>query len=488
MLFVSAAGCGGRAPSGGDRPIEMLVSNDAETLDPRYVGDAVGMRVTRLVHAGLVRLDPTSLRPIPYAAKGWSWTDPTTLRVELRDDVRFHGGKPLVAGDVVATLRAFADPKVASRHARVVEAIGDATTDGDRAVVIRLKRPHGTLVTDLELPILREDEAFASPRPDGDLDGLGPFSVAKRSRGEILLAPASASPLPRPAKSVVVRAVRDENARALRLHAERADVALNVLSPTLLPALERDPRLSVVSRPGANLTYMVVRADRPPLDDARLRQVISLAIDRKTIADTLLAGHATPASTLLPEGHWARPELPPLPFDPEQARKLARSFGACCGKPLSLLTSTDRLRGSIARTIAQELEAVGVEVEVTPLELGTLLARLGAGDFELATLQLPELAEPNTLRVFLHSTSIPPGGSNRGRVRDAEIDALLDEGDFESDEARRREIYARLERRVRDTLPIIPLWHEDQVAVVTSRARAFAPSAEGRWLGLAQVQ
>lgn len=460
------------------------MSNDAETLDPRHVADSVGMRVSRLVHAGLVRLDPDTLLPRPYVAAGWRWEDDRSLRVDLRPDVRFHSGRPVTSADVVATLAAFSSPEVGSRHARVVEAIAGARADGPSSVVIRLERAHATLLTDLELPILRADEAASAPHPDGDLDGLGPFSIARRERGVVTLVPAEGGALPRPAHAVVVRTVRDENARALRLHASSADVALNVLSPTLLPAMEGRAGLVVTSRPGANLTYMVARVDRPPLDDVRLRRAISLAVDRERIAKTLFASHARPADTLLPEGHWAQPKLPPHAFDPGAARDLVARVGV--GRPkLSLLTSTDRLRGAIARTIAQGLSDAGIDVEVTPLEVGTLLARLTAGDFQLATLQLPELAEPNTLRVFLHSTYVPPAGANRGRVRDAEIDRLLDEGDAETNLDLRKNIYEALEKRLRESLYLIPLWHEDQVAVVSDRARAFVPSAEGRWLSLA---
>jgi peptide/nickel transport system substrate-binding protein len=64
---------------------------------------------------------------------------------------------------------------------------------------------------------------------------------------------------------------------------------------------------------------------------------------------------------------------------------------------------------------------------------------------------------------------------------------LLDRGDAELGQDARRAIYAELEERVREELPIIPLWHEDQVAVTSERAREFVPSADGRWLGLAAL-
>jgi peptide/nickel transport system substrate-binding protein len=488
LLLVASAACHRDASTrGSDRPLELLVSSDAETLDPRYVTDAVGMRVSRLIHAGLTRLDPETLVPVPYLARSWRWASDRELEVTLRDGVHFHGGSILSSSDVVATLRAFASKEVASRHAGVVDAIESVEPAGPLLVTITLQRAHATLLTDLELPILRADQAFLPPEPAGTLDGLGPYRVEHYVQGEILLSPEGASALPRPRRAVFVRTVHDENARALRLYAGRADIVLNGLSPTLLPAVEKAEGLAIASRPGANLTYAVVHMDRPPLSDVRLRRAISMSIDRAEIARTLLGGRAEVADTVMAPGHWAYTPAPrPTVFDPEGARRALKDAGLE-GVHLTLLTSTDRLRMSIARFIAQELGEVGLQVEVTPLELGTLLARLTAGDFDVATLQLPELTEPNVLRVFMHSAFVPPAGSNRGRVRDRELDAMLDQGDRVQGEDARRAVYAEVERRIREQLFIIPLWHEDQVVVTSVRARAFVPSREGRWLSIAGV-
>jgi ABC-type transport system substrate-binding protein len=232
---------------------------------------------------------------------------------------------------------------------------------------------------------------------------------------------------------------------------------------------------------------MVLRVDRPPLDDVRVRRAISMAVDRAGIASTLLAGYAQPADTLLPPALWAyTPPAASLPFDPAAARRLLTETGSARVR-ITLLTSTDRLRGTIARYLAQELADVGIDLEVTPLELGTMLSRLSLGDFDAATLQLPEITEPNVLRVFMLGSLAPPAGANRGHIHDRAIDALLDEGDRATSEEDRKRLYAELEARNRDQLFLIPLWHEDQVAITSTRARAFSPSAEGRWLSFASL-
>ena len=476
---LAPLGCGGpKDAHGANRALEIVVSSDAETLDPRYAVDAVGLRVTRMVHAGLVRLDPKTLEPVPYLARAWQWQDEKTLVIELRPDLRFHSGAPFEARDVVETLRAFADPKVGSRHARVVDAIDKVYAEGSSLVVITLKRPHATLLTDLELPILRADQAFSPPAPNGTLDGLGPYKVAKIARGEIDLVPASGA-LDAPSHAVTVRTVHDENARALRLMSGSSDVDLNVISPTLLSSLEGREGLSVVSRPGANLTYAILRSDRPPFEDVTTRRAFSSTIDRDLVVRTFLAGHAQAASTLLPPTLWAHTDLRAIEHVPTPP--LLRAH-------VTLLTSTDRLRVVIARFVAQELNDAGWDVEVVPLELGAMIARLNAGDFDAAFLQIPELTEPNTLRVFMHSTYIPPAGANRARIASPLVDALLDAGDRTIDVDARRRIYAELERKNRDAMYLVPLWHEDQVAVRSARAKDFVPSAEGRWLSLATIR
>jgi peptide/nickel transport system substrate-binding protein len=477
-LATTLSACPHSSPKkNSERPIEIVVPNDAETLDPRFAVDIVGQRATRLIHAGLIRLDPKTLEPVPYLARAWTWTDALTLRIELKEGIRFHSGAPFDARDVVATLKAIADPRVQSRQARVVEPIADVVAEDLSTVVITLKRPHATLLTDLELPILRADQAMLPASVDGKLDGLGPYKLVNFTRGEIDLAPIEAV-FPAPKHAVTIRTVHDENARALRMLAGDADVEMNVISPTLLPSLEGNG-ITIGARPGANVTYAMFRTDRAPFDDVAMRRAFSESIDRDLITRTLLAGRAHAASTLLPPTLWAHSDFPPLANAPKPPPNRM---------PFTLLTSTDRLRISIARFIAQELGDVGWKIEVVPLELGTLIARLNAGDFDAALLNIPELNEPNTLRVFMHSAYIPPNGSNRARIRDASIDALLDAGDHTPNLQDRKKIYEAFEARNRDMLFLVPLWHEDQVVVKSERARDFEPSAEGRWLSVAALR
>jgi peptide/nickel transport system substrate-binding protein len=484
-LLHSAVGCR-RAAGPAERPLEVVVPLDVATLDPRHATRSLDVKLTRLVHAGLFGLNPETLRPEPLLAESFRFEGERRLVVELKRGVRFHGGTPFGADDVCATIAAVADPALGSPHRPIVGAIGSCRAPQSGTVVIELAEPRATLLSDLELPILRADQARSAPEPDGGLDGLGPYRIASVNRGEIVLLPQGGGALPAPRHAVTVRTVRDENARALRLLAGESDIAPNAISPALLPALAGRGRAWINARPGANVTYLLFQNDRAPFNRVEVRRAIAHAIDRDELVRTLLAGRAQVARWLMPPGHWSSPAtLPGYNHLPQAARPVLARLG-----PITLLTGTDRLRVTLARAIAQMLGDCGLEVRVIALDFGVLLHRLDAGDFDLAMLQMPELTEPNVLNWFFNVRGIPGEGGegrNRARYRSAEASALLDRASEVSEPKLRTELYAHVAEVMLRDLPVVPLWHEDQIAVVSSRARAFQLSAEGRWLGLASI-
>lgn len=467
--------------------VEISVGTNPATLDPRFATRGLDIRLTRLLHAGLMELDPNTLEPIPALATSVVRRDEFGLDVTLDPTAKFHSGKSLEPSDVCATLRAIRDPALESPHRSIVEAFSECVPKGPHALHLTLSGPRASFLSDLEIPILRADEAYSAPRRDGTLDGLGPFRIESNTKGAIRFAP-TANGVRKPARfPIVVRTVHDENARAMRLLAGRTELAPNAFSPSLLRGFaHRTPGVVVTSRPGANITYLLIRCDRPPFDRPEIRRALSQAIDRQAIVTHLLAGKARAAKWLIPDGHWAAPEgLPNLDFDASAARRELAQL-----RPVTLLTSTDRTRVLVARAVAQMLTDSGLATQVIPLELGMLLSRLDAGQFALAILQIPELTEPNILSWFFHPRAIGESqklGKNRGHYQSEMAGELLDKASATFDQAERRRLYVELAKVMLTDMPVVPLWHEDQVVVARGRGRSFVPSAEGRWSSLAEL-
>jgi peptide/nickel transport system substrate-binding protein len=124
----------------------------------------------------------------------------------------------------------------------------------------------------------------------------------------------------------------------------------------------------------------------------------------------------------------------------------------------------NRLQSTV---IQQDLQQVGIALDVRTYEFATLYADVVSGNFQLFTLQWTggALADPDILRRVFHSSQAPPVGFNRGHYSNPEVDALLDEAGAAQDEAQRLELYAKVQRIVARDLPYISLWHKRNVAV-----------------------
>jgi peptide/nickel transport system substrate-binding protein len=272
------------------------------------------------------------------------------------------------------------------------------------------------------------------------------------------------------------------------------DLALNSIPPLLQP-LFQPPAQSIHTSAGVSTTYIGLNLEHPLLADRRVREALALAIDRASLIRYKLAGRAQLASSWIPIGHWAyAPDTPAHPYDPERARALLDQAGrpaSASGKRFSLTvrTGSDRSAVSTARALAAMWSQIGVEVEVRPSETATLLADLARGRFEAAFMQVPEVFEPHVLSWFFASDHIPePGvreGGNRWRMRDAELDALLEQGRTVPERAQRAPIYRAAQLLLARELPVIPLWHEDVVAVTSPRLRDYRAPRDARFGSLA---
>jgi peptide/nickel transport system substrate-binding protein len=186
--------------------------------------------------------------------------------------------------------------------------------------------------------------------------------------------------------------------------------------------------------------------------------------------------------------------VPHNDYDPKRARILLREAGLVArgeqpSLRLTLRCGSDRFRQSIARAIAAMLADIGVEVELRPSEMATLIADLNRGRFELTMLEVPEVVEPHVLSWFFGSDHVPDGGregSNRWRLRSAALDRALERGRASVDRGARIAAYGEAQHILSEQLPIIPLWHEDVVVVHGRKLRSFRVSRLGRFDTLAR--
>ena len=490
VVMAGVAGCEARQRRTPDDTLVMLFDAVINELDPRFETGNNDQKISRLIAPGLTTVARPSLEPAPALAESLEQRDELTWDVTLRPGLRFSDGSPVTSDDVVYTYTSVLDPALGSIYrSNFTERFAGVEALDERRVRFRLVKPLATFLSDLDFGIVS-----ASAR-DGErgrfagnaVVGAGPFRVVSFATERIVLErnPYYHGPAPRVAR-VEIRTVRDASARALMLVGGSADLAQNALRLDLVDAVAGRSRIHVASGPSAILSYMMMHNEDPVLRDVRVRQAIAHAIDRERIIAGKLGGRAVAATGLLAPAHWAyEPDVTRYDYEPARARALLDQAGypdpdGPGGAPrlrLTYKTSADQFRLALARIIAAQLGEVGIEVDVRSFEFGTVFADIKRGNYQLASMQTTAITEPDFYYAYFHSVRIPgvdnPHDNNRWRFRDPRIDELTAAGRSTADRARRLAIYSEVQQILARELPVIPLWHEDNVAVMNTGVQGY---------------
>jgi peptide/nickel transport system substrate-binding protein len=397
------------------RPPDVVVyasGTDLESGNPLVTIHPLSRQIQRFaLFVTLARYD-SALAPVPYAAREWAWSsDHKTLTFHLVRDLRWHDGPLTTAHDAAFTIDAARDPATGYWRAADLASIDTvlAIDDATLGVHFRTAQPTFPLVF-CELPILPSHLLATVPRADMrrapfDLDpvGNGPFRFTERRPGERWVFrrndefPADLGGPPR-MRGLVVSVVDEPTTKFAGLASGDLDVA--GISPSMAPLASRDPSLRVIDYPVLFTTGLVFNVHKPPFDDARVRQAISLSIDRDRIVRAALAGFARPAAgPVLPES--------PLAVDAAPVRDIARAdslFDAAGwprgegrrrmrgGRPFALdLLTVGSGDNALEQLVQADLADRGVHVNIRQVELGTFLtsARARSKTFDVLVAGIP---------------------------------------------------------------------------------------------------
>lgn len=515
----------------GQRGGRLVTALRAEprTFNPLVASDAPSKDVIWRTAGDLLHINRETQQTEPGLASGWRVSaDGRRYTLELRQGVRFSDGHPFDADDVVFSFAAYLDERVNSPQR-------DLLIVGGKPVVVRKLGSH-TVAVELSAPYAAAERLFDGlamlPRHrlqaaldagtigtlwgvgalPADVVGLGPFRLKEYRPGERVVVErnpfywktdAKGAALPY-LDEIVWLAIASDDAQVIRFEAGELDV-LTRIAPAHVAALgARARRGGVTLRDlGASLEYnffffnLAGGSGRNPIFlDARFRQAVSAAIDRPAIARLVYGGRATPLWGHVTPGNklWqARIAAPARSV--ERARQLLRDAGCSWGAdgglrdsrgaPVVVTVLTPAGNGPLTETatlIQADLKAVGVHVQIAPLEFRALVDRvLQSRDYEAALMRLGAGdVDPNgEMNVW------PSGGPthvwNPGRDTpatpwEAEIDRLMAAQLATLDAGKRKALYDRVQAIVADQLPIVPLVSPNVVVAAKSSLGNFRPA------------
>jgi peptide/nickel transport system substrate-binding protein len=466
----------------------MLIESSPTNLDPRVGIDAYSERIDDLIFDDLLTRDE-HLNVQPGLARSWETPDPLTYVFHLQTGVRFHDGRPLTSRDVKWTFDSLLQGKIRSTKAAAYRLVDHIETPDDGTVVFHLREPFATLLWNLSdgaigiVPYGSGAEMSQHPM------GSGPFRFVSAQQDKEIVITRNDDYWGTKARLQSARfaVVPDATTRALELRKGSADVAINALSPDTVLTLENNSSLQILRAPGTILNYLAFNTRDPILKDARVRQALAYAIDRKTILHYLWRGFAEPAYSILPPQSWAyNADVPHYNFDPEHARQLLETAGypVVNGARFHLVmkTSTEETPRLIAAVLQQQLRAVGIVLDIHTYEFATFLSDVTHGAFQMYSLRwIGGNEDPDIFEYVFHSSKFAPNGGNRGFYSNPRIDALIDQARKEPDQNTRKQLYAEIQVVLANELPALNLWYLDNVVVSSKRVRGITLNPSGNY-------
>ena len=509
------AGCGPapeQEPAARDAkaPVVFRRANGPEpdTLDPQRAEDESSREIIRDLYEGLVGETPEG-ELVPGAAASWE-VSPDGLRwiFTLRPEGRWSNGDPVVAADFVAGLQRALDPATASSSAALLAALqgapeiiagrqppdtlGVAALD-DHRLEVRLQSPTpyllGLLTNPITFPVHRPSLAehgagFARP---GRLVSNGAYRLDTwEVHGHVQLL---ANPHFRVAPAIDVVRFYTFDAPEAALNRYRAgDLDFSIQMPMArFPWLREHLPAELRTAPAISTQFWLFNTRRAPTDDLRVRQALSMAVDRRIIVETVTGLGDHPAYSLVPPGTANyTAQLPawheqPMAERARAARALLAEAGYGADNPLEVevhYNTDENLRRIAVAVASMWREHLGVSTTLHNEEFRVLLSRRKDPD-AWRILRLSWRGDYNDASNFLEIVS-RNGAVNDTGYDDAEFEALLAAAAAELDPAERRRLLEAAERRMLAYYPVLPLYHPVNKALVKPWVRGFSGNVLGR--------
>lgn len=522
-LGLACATVACHSPRTAPRSRELVVNltADADVLLPPFTSTTQGAIVADQIFERLADPDST-VNTIgdkdyqPRLADHWTWAqDSMSIAFHVDPRARWQDGVRVTARDVQFSFRVFKDSADGSITAPLLSNVDSASVrDSATAVVWFHSRTPDQFYTATYSPRVLPAHLLDTIPPArlrtsvyGRAPvGSGPYRFVRWAPGSFIqLGADSAYRGGRPAfNELLFTITRDPSVAVTRLLAHEVDF-LDRVGASDIPRVRSQPELALVRWPSEenvallfNLGDGAARHARSPLEDRRVREAMTLAIDRGALVRGLLGETARVAQGPFPAILLDSVFLPDVSADSTAAARLLDAAGWARdpatglrrkdGRPLSVrllvpTSSTERM--GVAVVLQAQLRRIGVDLAIDQTELNASLQDLESGQFEATLLDLTWDPSPASARQIWASASAPPGGSNFGRYANPEFDAILDSALAARRVDRARVLYRRAWSALVRDAPAVWLYDLVNVGAVRRPIDPRGLSADGWWSELA---
>jgi peptide/nickel transport system substrate-binding protein len=478
-----------------DNTLVIGIATDPTGLDPEAVLNNTSGFVMATIYDSLVKYKPGTVEPEAGVAESWTVSeDGLNYRFKLRPNLMFQDDSPLNADTYIQGINRLLDKTspISIYNTGPVEGYIDFTYGDvasfskidDQTVEFKMKNPNAAFVTSLAMVWNGIVSPVAAAKYGKDFRnhpvGSGPFVFREwKSRDSITL---DANPAYWNGKPhldhLIFKEYPDPQAALLAL--KKGDIQiLGDVSATVIPALQADKSIKLLTQPGLAQSGMGMPTDTPPFDNVKVRQALNYAVDRDAINKALFKGFAVAMKAPMPASEWSyQPQQPAYNYNPELAKKMLAEAGVKTPMSIEFLTyNTPRgynpAGPDLAVAIQNYLKKIGIEADLRKLDMGAFLATVRSGKYQGLFMVgwTGDNGDPDNFVCELYSSRNPVDDTTR--FKDPEVDRLCVQGLAESDHNKRVAIYQQIQKLVWQGAPWVFINSVEQVRAIRGEVHGF---------------
>jgi peptide/nickel transport system substrate-binding protein len=497
-----ALGIVGAASAGKAQTLNMMKSLDSPHYDGHRTTWSPASDIINMMQDTLVALDWDGKTVLPYLAKSWEMSEDGKAYIfKLRDDVQFCSGKKFTAEDVIYSFRRLKDPGTKAPYAWRAGDIKELRAPDPYTVVYELNEPYSDLLLQLTMytNAIHNKESIDKLGKDygiNGIDGTGPWCfVSWQPRTEILLKRHDAyrwgpsmyqNKGPVKFEKLSIKIVPEDSSRLAAMMSGQFDVT-HQIPLQFLQQVRAAPNLTVQeATPNFQLQYYGFKITRPMVSDRRVREAMSIAINRADMIKGVMLGNAEPATTFVhpSAADFAESTRGIIKEDLERAKRLLDESGWKVG--------TDGIREKdgiklapkvyftqvayaprIAEAIQGDLRKIGVDWKLQGWDSTIAPAKMGEQDYEIWSVTVPYLSAGDLMSLYFDSKNIPT--PNRMNWKDAETDEWLRLGKAASNPADRARYFGLVQKKVTDEHLWIPVQNVGMYLTTNKKLKGARP-------------
>ena len=471
-MALSLAACGGNPANNGaeggetaggyKNTLTWAQGADVTSLDPHQGHETPAVQVTSQIFDTLVTLDPKTNEIVPQIADSWEQIDEQTYVFKIHEGIKFHDGSDLTAEDVKFSLDRARNSATVSY---IVNFIEDVTVDDDHTVTVKTTAPYAPALRNLAIPfaaivpkaVVEADEDAFILNPVGS----GPYKFVEWNQGDHVTLKAFDDYYAGKAETenLIMKVIPETSQRTIALETGEVDMAYD-LAVNDIPKVNENNKLQVYEIPSLTCWYVSMNLNKKPFDNPKVREALSMAIDRQTIIDTINAGSGQPADAIIAPAVFGYYSTGVREYNPTKAKELLAEAGYPDGFSTSLWVNDNQSRIEMCQAMQAMLLEIGVQCNIEVLEFGSYISRTVAGEHDMAYFGWTTSSGDADYSYYSleHSTQQGAAG-NRSFLANPDVDKLIEKARFNTNESERKDLYKELAIKLDEINNNIPIFY-----------------------------